>query len=185
MSDQASPPSPSSILSPEDEACRLVGSFLQNFALMEHAIDDGIRKLLKLEMGTADIICSIIPFAKKIDVLLSAENLLAELPDNARKTLLRETRSGVMSLNQNRIMYAHNSFSSSSSGGVEFRRVVANGKLSISIITHTLDDVEKLCAETISIRRKIDQIVSTMKPYEPSLDFSDPRNSMYIPLLVF
>ena len=31
--------------------------------------------------------------------------------------------------------------------------------------------------------RELEQIVKELGPYKPSLDFSDPRNSQYLPLL--
>ena len=49
----------------ENVAQQLVGKFLQNFALMEQALDMGIGKLLGLTGGANDIVCSNISFAKK------------------------------------------------------------------------------------------------------------------------
>ena len=47
----------------EADAQRLVGKFLQSFALMEQALDAGIGKLLGLEDGKDDVIAHVPVFA--------------------------------------------------------------------------------------------------------------------------
>jgi hypothetical protein len=168
---------------PESEAQRLVGQFLQHFALLEQALDAGIGKLLGLEGGKNEIVCSSIPFAKKLGVFFSSEGLLAAIPDAQRKNQLKETRSKIMALNQTRIMFAHNPFSANTDGGVSFRRVVADTKLQVSNVVLSSTDVLRLCEEAKRLVLQLGDLVSEMKPYLPSLDFSDPRNSGYIALL--
>jgi hypothetical protein len=48
----------------------------------------------------------------------------------------------------------------------------------------TSDEVFALCDKAHEISEKILALVAEMKPYVPSLDFSDPRNSMYALLLL-
>jgi predicted ester cyclase len=167
----------------EAEAHRLVGKFLQNYALLEQALDAGIGKLLKLEGAKNDIVCANIPFAKKIGVLFSAEEFLSEVPDAERKKKLKKLWSTMEELNQKRVMFAHNSFSSDGKGGISFRRVVAKKKLEVSDIPLTSKQVEKLCTDAVALAFQIEELVSDMKPFEARLDFSDPRNSGNLALL--
>lgn len=170
-------------LNPEAQAHRLVGQFLQNFALLEQALDTGIGKLLGLDGGKSDIVCSSIPLAKKLGVFFSAEGLLGALPDAQRKRRLKDTRSDILTLNQQRVMFAHNPFSASAGGGISFRRVVADTKLQVSTIILSAEEVERLCNDAKRLVSQLDELVSEMEPYVPSLDFSDPRNSGYLALL--
>jgi hypothetical protein len=158
---------------------RLVGLFLQSFALLEMAIDAGIGKLLNLDSQQNDIVCSSIPFAKKLGVFFTAEGLLSTLPDNIRKSKLKDTRSSIHGLNQKRVMFAHNPFATTSTG-VEFRRVVADTKLDVSMVSLTSSEVHALCRKCITIAGELDTLVATMEPYAPSADFRDPRNSQYL-----
>ncbi|MEO9297057.1 hypothetical protein [Devosia alba] len=166
-----------------DKANRLVGRFLQHFALVEEAIDSGLTKLLGLDSGVSDIVAANVPLAKKIDILFSAENLLAEMPDSERGSLLKKTRSQVLSLNNNRIIAAHCRFDAIEEGAIVFRRVVAKGKLKIESVEWDEGDVERFCTDATVAAAAISTIVSELIPYQPRLDFSDPRNSMYLPLL--
>lgn len=150
---------------------------------MEQSLDRGIGKLLNLKGGVADIICSNIPFAKKQDVFFSAEGLLAAKPDKVRKSELKKLWNSIQYLNEKRVMFAHNPFSASDSG-IAFRKVVAKKELKISVVNLTSDEVFALCDKAHEISEKILALVAEMKPYVPSLDFSDPRNSMYALLLL-
>jgi hypothetical protein len=167
----------------ETRAHQLVGQFLQNFALMEQALDSGISKLLGLDGGKADIVCSSIPFAKKVGVFFSAEGLLAKMPDGRRKLALKSARSKIMELNNKRLMFAHNPFLAESDG-ISFRRVVADTKLAVSNVILTKHDVSGLCDQAANLVTQLDNLVEEMQPYTPSLDFSDPRNSAYVTLIL-
>ncbi|MEZ5655546.1 MAG: hypothetical protein R3E04_06640 [Sphingobium sp.] len=164
----------------EAEAQRYVGKFLQHFAETEQALNSGIGKLLGLAGGKVDIVCSSIPFAKKVNVFFSAEGLVASLPDSERRKRLKEIRSKIMSLNETRVIFAHCPFSSTEKG-VTFRRaVVREVKLSVTDIRKSWNEIEQLCYQADKLVRDLQELVSGMKPYKPSLDFSDPRNSGYL-----
>ena len=167
-------------LDPETEAHRLVGQFLQDFALLEQGLDAGIGKLLGLDDGRNDIVCSSIPFAKKLGVFFSAEGLLAAIPDAQRKKRLKETRSKILDLNRERVMFAHNPFSAGKDGIITFRRVVADTKLQVLSVARSPSKVEEFCEEAKQIILQLDDLVRDLKPYVPMLDFSDPRNSGFI-----
>ena len=175
MSDTSTPDEP--------EAHRLVGKFLQSYAVVEQALDAGIGKLLELEGAKNDIVCSSIPVAKKIGVLFSAEGILSEVPDAERKKRLNKLWSEIEKLNQQRVMFAHNSFSSDGKGGVSFRRVVAKKKLEVSDISLTSAQVDKICTDAKALAIQIEELIRDMKPFKARLDFSDPRNSVFLALL--
>jgi hypothetical protein len=44
-------------------------------------------------------------------------------------------------------------------------------------------DCSGMFAEIEDIRKNLHAVAQTIAPYYPSLDFSDPRNSMYIALI--
>lgn len=169
-------------LDAETEAQTLVGKFLQNFAQLEQALDQGIAKLLGLQGGAEHIVCSSIPFAKKLGVFFSSEGLLGSLPDAKRKARLSKTRSAILEMNTRRVMFAHSPFSSAGSGRIVFRRVVADQKLSISSVELTAVQIDTFCAQLQGLGVEIESLVVEMKPFAPALDFSDPRNSGLIAL---
>jgi hypothetical protein len=170
---------------PLDEACRLVGMFLKHYAIMEQALDLAIGKLLGLQGATIDIISASIPVAKKVDVLLSAEKFLAAIPEKGRENFLEKTRKDILKLNNDRVIIAHCPFEPGPDGGVSFRRVVVtSGQLKITNVTSSLEEVESKCELAVELADALNGVVAEMKPYEPSLDFSDSRNSMYIPLIL-
>ena len=162
------------------EAQRLVGSYLQDFAQLEAALDDGIGKLLGFDGSTRDIVCSSLPFAKKVQVFFSAENYLATVPEAERRARLKDASKRTFQLNDKRVIFAHCAFASDAAGAVTFRRVVANGKLSVSNVTITSGEVQSLRLEAQELAVELVALVEEMKPFVPSLDFSDPRNSMYL-----
>lgn len=166
----------------ETKAHRFAGKFLQAFALMEQALDNGIRKLLDLNRDQADIVCSSIPFGRKVDAFFSAEGVAASLPDIKRMKHLRKTRGAIFELNTKRVMFAHNPFFSTEKG-IVFRRVVTDTKLQVLTVPLEWEDIEALCSEAYELARRLDELMVTMKPYVPSLDFSDPRNSGYAALM--
>ena len=171
--------SQSSDASSENIAQKLVGKFLQNFALMEQALDMGIGTLLGLTRRTSDIVCSNIPFTKNVNIFFSAKGLFAAIPDGKREKNLKAVRSEIMELNQMRVMFAHNLFQSHE-GGISFRRVVADNKLKVSTEFLTGKQVTEFCHRASNLVVRIDNLVNEMVPYTPTLDFSDARNSGYV-----
>ena len=166
-----------------DEACRLVGRFLRYYAIMEHELDLAMGKLLGLEEGIIDIIGANIPLFKKVDVLFSAEKFLAAVPEQDREKFLKKTKSGISKLNRTRIIFAHCPFDAGANGGVSFRRVTAGGELKVVMPDYSPPQIESECEMALSLAEDLRRVVAEMKPYAPSLDFSDTRNSLYIAFL--
>ena len=166
----------------DDEACRLVGRFLKHFSVLETAMDKGLGKLLGLEQGVVDILSTTIPFAQKVNTSLSAENLLAALPEKQRVKAIKGLHGAIYKLNDKRKLFAHLPFVPMDSG-VKFRRVIANGKYNIMEELFTATKIDELCLAALTVASELDGLIETMKPYEASTDFRDVRNSQYLPLL--
>ena len=164
------------------EAQRLVGQFLQNFALLEQALNAGIGKILDLNAAKTEIVCASIPYARKVELFFAAELHSASMPDLDRQKLLKEARGAALDLNKSRVIFAHHAFSSDGKDGVRFVKVT-NAKLEVSNVKLSPKEVEKLCERARETAARINLIAAEMKPYKPSLDFSDPRNSGYLVLL--
>jgi len=165
-------------------AFQQVGEFLYHFSLLEQQIDDGVGKLLGIGTGAVDIVTANMEFARKVSVLRSAENFKAAMPDEARKKTLKDTFGAIMALNDQRKIVAHCSFSpGKESGTVMFRRAVASKELKVETIEWSNKQFKDSFEEAKRITAGLRQLVDGMKPYEPSLDFSDPRNSGYLAIL--
>jgi hypothetical protein len=170
---------------PEEEkafqsACQQVGEFLYHFSLLEREMDEGIGKLLGIGAGVIDIVTANMDFSRKMRVLFSAEFAKAEMPDKSRKKLLDDTWSAITALNDERKIVAHNPFSPGEKSGVVFRRAVADKKLKVENIEWDDNKFKASYAKADKTREILHQLIENMVPYQPSLDFSDPRNSGYI-----
>ena len=162
---------------------QLVGRFLFEFALLETEVNKGIGKLFGLDDGRTSILAANIDFSRKVKILFSAESYIGESPDKTRAELVKRTRSKVLELNTNRVMLAHSLFEARPGNKVMFYRVVADDKLNVSEIVWDHSNFESRFLSIQDVRAWIVQIVETLKPYSPSLDFSDPRNSQYLSLI--
>lgn len=160
-----------------DEACRLVGRFLQSFATMEQAIDAVVGAVLDLKGGTVYVLAANIPFQKKVEILFAGERTVGAKPDKGRQLLLDRTRKAILALNDKRVIFAHCQFGPAQGSGVIFQRVVPKQILKVDPVAFTPDEVHQLCQKALATAADIKRIADEMKKYMPSLDFSDPRNS--------
>jgi hypothetical protein len=164
-------------------AFRQVGEFLYHFSLLEQEIDDGIGKLLGIGAGAVDIVTANMDFGRKVYVLRSAEGFKAAMPDSAREKKLKDTFKAIFALNDDRKIVAHCSFSyGQESGTVVFRRAVASKELKVENIEWDDKKFQESFTKADEVRASVHQIIEEMTPYQPSLDFSDPRNSGYLTL---
>jgi hypothetical protein len=165
-------------------AFRLVGEFLYHFAQLEREIDLALGLLLRIDLGALEVVASNMDFMRKVTVLWAAEGLLAEEPEPDRKQLLKRTWSSITTLNEDRKMAAHSMFEPDEDGsGVVFRRVVTRQGLAISSVRWTVVDVSEKVRKINQTIQSLREIVHEMRPFEPSLDFSDPRNSALFGLM--
>jgi hypothetical protein len=164
-------------------AFRQVGEFLYHFSLLEQEIDDGIGKLLGIGAGAVDIVTANMDFGRKVNVLRSAEDFKAAMPDTEREKKLKDTFSDIMALNDERKIVAHCSFSYvKQPGTVVFRRAVAAKELRVENIEWDDKKFKESFKKAERVRASVHQLIEEMKPYQPSLDFRDPRNSGYLAL---
>ncbi|HTN41580.1 MAG TPA: hypothetical protein VLZ84_10545 [Asticcacaulis sp.] len=114
----------------------------------------------------------------------SAEKSIFIIPDKKRGALLKKTFSSIKELNRIRVIFAHSHFDiSNNNSSLVFKRVTAKEQLKVEDVEYSLTKMNAIYAEIELIKSEIHQIIENMIPYKPSLDFKDPRNSMYIPLL--
>lgn len=163
-------------------AFRLVGEYLHWFAILEAELDQGIAKLFEIADGSLDVLTANMDFARKVKVVRSAEVYKAEMPDAERKKLLKDTFSLIMKLNDGRKIVAHCRFEASLEG-VVFRRAVAESRLRVEDVEWTQTTFERSYADIREATDNLRKLVAEMVPYQPKLDFSDPRNSGLIMLL--
>jgi hypothetical protein len=164
-------------------ACQQVGEFLYHFSLLEREIDDGIGKLMGIGAGAVDIVTANIDFARKVNVLRSAEVFTADMPDKTRSKFLKDTFSAIMSLNEKRKIVAHCMFSPGKQSAVVFRRAVASSRLQVEDVEWSDPQFRSVFAEADKATADMRRIIEELVPYAPKLDFTDPRNSMYAALL--
>ncbi len=164
-----------------DAANRLVGRFLQHFALVESALDDALSSLLGLKPEVSAVVMSNMTIYSKIDTFFASEKQLAAMPDGARKAKLRSAKGRISGLNDDRNIAAHCTFDGFGGGEfVRFHRVKAKGELKISDIDWSEADVEKKCCEATQLVKDIQDLISEMKPFEAFADGSDPRNIPFL-----
>jgi hypothetical protein len=158
-----------------------VGRFNYYFGRLEERLNAAITKLFKLDEVSADILTANIDFAKKVNIVRSAA--AAQNASRAEKWLTKEINeafSGVLGKNMDRQIVAHSTFEAHSSGGVAFERLVAREKLVRNQIVWTEQQFEQHFERMQSLERKLESVLRHIEPYRPKLDFSDPRNSMYL-----
>ena len=117
---------------------------------------------------------------KKIDTIQSMVSLQFEDKDGSLKKLLNKI-AGINSPHRQTVIHA--SFEPNGADGVKFTRVTAKGELEKEPKIWTAKDFKNHFAEMEKNAAKLEELVQNLKPYVPSLDFSDPRNSMYLAIL--
>jgi len=178
MSDEGPPPpidrDPLSI------ACELVGQFQYHFARIEQALNVGITILFGLNDIASDIVCANLDFVRKVNIVRSQVIMQFKDKDEYVNKLLGQI-SGINDPDRQTVI--HSSFEPHEDG-VKFTRLIAKKGLEHSPHIWPKKKFDDLCATMDSLARELEQIVKDLEPYKPSLDFSDPRNSQYLALLV-
>lgn len=165
-------------------ACQQVGRFFYHFSLVEQKIDEGIGKILDIEGAALSIVIANIDFVRKVNVLRCSESSKAAIPDKERKKFLQETFSGVLALNEQRKIVAHCPFYPGKDlGSVIFRRTVATKNLNVENVEWRAAEFGSYFQKARNLTKRLEDIVQNLVPYSPSLDFSDPRNSMYLGII--
>jgi hypothetical protein len=165
-------------------ACELIGRFSYHFSRLDEQLNSAIVHLFKLEEATADIITSNIDFARKLNIVHSAVNEQNASPEQEwlRKSI-KETFGALYAVNMERQVVAHSAFEPDDKDGVQFRRTVARGQLNRLDPHWSEDKFHKEFEKMQKLERELENVLRHIKPYRPSLDFSDPRNSMYLGIL--
>jgi hypothetical protein len=178
MSDEV-PPS-SSDRDPLSIACELVGRFQYHFARFEQALNTAITTLFGLNDIASDIICANLDFTRKLNIVRSQ----VIMQFNDKNEYVTGLLGQIFSINEPlRQTVIHSSFEPHGDG-VKFTRLIAKKGLEPS--THVWDKKKfgNLCATMDRVAVELEQIVKDLEPYKPSLDFSDPRNSQYLAVIL-
>jgi len=160
-----------------NEAFRLIGEFLYHFALLEREMDVGIGKVLSLDVKAADVVTASMDFSRKLKVLYSGENAAAAKPDRDREKQQEKLWGQIMGLNNDRVLVAHSGFEPHETSGVVFRYAKTDKTLKIEDIVWSAADFANRVERAKRYKYNLHQLIDEMKPYEPSADFSDFRNS--------
>jgi hypothetical protein len=166
---------------PIARTCELVGQFAYHFSRLEEQLNSAIIHLFKLDQDTADIITSNIDFARKLNIVHSAVNEQNASPEQEwlRKSI-KEAFGALHAVNMERQIVAHSTFAPDEKDGVQFKRTVARGQLNRLDPYWSEEKFQKECERMQKLERELENVLRHIKPYRPSLDFSDPRNSMYV-----
>jgi len=149
-----------------------------HFSKIEAELNEAIRKLFELNPDSADTVCANIDFFKKINIVRSA--LTDQNADGSQAENIKKLFGQIAGINDDRLIAAHASFEANGVDGVKFTRPVARTGLERGSPIWT----EKYCVDLFSkmenVRIELHMLAQTIAPYYPSMDFSDPRNSMYL-----
>jgi hypothetical protein len=161
-------------------ACELVGRFQYHFSKIEKALDAGIAKVFSLNDGASTVLVANIDFKKKVDVIKAMATL--QFRDDGSLDKLLSEILGINSPHRQTVI--HSTFEPHDAGAVKFERVTTNsGKLKVDNSIWTAEDFAKHFSMMERVAADLNKVIAELKPYEPSLDFSDARNSTYITLL--
>lgn len=151
---------------------------------MEEQLNVAIAALFKLGEPAAEILTANLDFVRKVHIVQSAVNEQNASPDQAwlRKEI-KDTFGTILGVNTERQVVAHSAFEPGGGGGVQFRRTVAKGQINRQ---DPFWDEAKFAREFETMKRleaSLANVLRHIQPYVATLDFSDPRNSIFIPLL--
>lgn len=134
-----------------ENACLLVGRFMYHFALLEGAVNSGIKKLLGLKDLEGTIATSNMQFRSKIHILKSVVHL------KGGKSEALKDLDAIADFSATRNVIAHNIFGPEN-GGVRFLTAKAKGKLSFPTTIYSNADFLVLCRTASDLRAKMETI---------------------------
>ena len=145
-------------------------------------MNDAITKLFSLKSETADIITANMDFSRKVNVIKSALVDQTDLTVPLNKKTFDGTFSQIREVNDARLIVAHSTFEPNGDG-VRFKRIVARDGLKRQNPEWNALKFDNYRLQMVSLEHNLLAYIETLQPYQPSLDFSDPRNSQYLGLL--
>jgi hypothetical protein len=162
-------------------ACELVGRFQYHFSHIDQQLDAGIAKVFSLNEGATSVLVANIDFVKKVNIIRS----MVALQFNDKDGSLAKLMQDIAGINEpHRQTIIHSTFEPCGTDSVKFRRFVAKKKLQINEPVWTTEQFNNKFKLMERLATELKQLVNDLKPYKPSLDFSDPRNSQYFFLML-
>jgi len=164
------------------ETCELVGRYLYYFSRMELELDRCIMKVFCLKQDAANILTADMPIGAKLDIV--GAMIESQFSGKQRLSLLKILNK-IRDVNQeDRVTIAHSTFEAHGKDTVRFHRLtVKQGKRKLKSPAWTTTDFKKKFDKLEEWSSELRQLVNELEPYVPSLDFSDPQNSMYLALI--
>jgi hypothetical protein len=165
---------------PLARACELVGRYQYHFSKIEGQLDRGVAKVLGLKDGADDIVCANLDFIKKLNIIRSAVALQFTDTTGRLSTLLNRI-AGINTPDRQTVI--HSTFEPHGDG-VRFSRLIAKDELQRISQDWSENRFSQAYLNMQELTEQLEKVVAELKPYVPSLDFSDPRNSMYFHTLL-
>jgi hypothetical protein len=162
---------------PFDVACQLVGRFQYHFSKIEAAMNLGVAKVLDLNDHARDIVCANLDFVKKLNIIKTA--VAIQFVDKGGDVDVLLNRAAGIN-NPDRQTVIHSTFEPHGDGVRFIRIITKNGQLERQTKDWDSGHFKSVFGRMESIAVELERVVGELKPYKPSLDFSDPRNSMYL-----
>jgi hypothetical protein len=165
---------------PLGTACELVGRFQYHFSRIDKALDVGIAKVFSLDDAAAAVLLANMDFMRKVNII-RVMSALQFTDDGSLAKLLSEI-AGVN--NPHRQTVIHSTFEPEGDDSVKFRRTTTSH---VELVTKesvwTSSDFAKRFAEMHRLATELEKVIAALQPFTHSLDFSDPRNSMYLAMI--
>lgn len=169
------------------EGYAFVGQFFHAFAQLEQRLDAALANVLKLDDAARLIVADNMPIQGKVNALRSI--IVANFSDANGKQLAKkdaklDVLKRVMAVNQStRVKLAHKPFEVSGGKIVFFDASTKSGELKHTNLEIAKADFASKLSELRRIADDLGDLVEGLTLFEPSLDFSDSRNSGLIALL--
>ncbi|MEW9808773.1 hypothetical protein ABUE31_22565 [Mesorhizobium sp. ZMM04-5] len=132
---------PFASLEPNVRAYALVGYYLNGFGMMEHALNECIRKALKLDFAQGVIVTRNMQFRSKVNVLRTLINHAISDPDEQKR--YDKFALAISGMGDERNIVAHDWFGPDETGdGISFFVTKAKGKLGFPDIVWSIEQVD-------------------------------------------
>ena len=162
-------------------ACEWVGQFFYHFSRMERELDSCIGKVFELKIGPTSILTAKMSVAAKITIVSA---MIESQMSGPKRTQLQKLLNKIWAINDDRVVIAHSTFTAAENNSVKFERLSLNKDgYELKTPIWTKSDFDRRFKHMEKWSTTLGNLVEQLEPYVPSLDFSDPRNSMYAALL--
>lgn len=158
-----------------DEACRLVGRFMNHWALLESGLNTAITKLLGMKVLEGTIVANNMQCRSKIHIIKTMINLIG-----ARSQWLPgaiKNIDAIANMSDKRNTVVHVPFAPHSKGGVEFLPIKAKGKLTFPDMIWKKTDFNEHCNRIAELSNELDETVRQLSVTRSFFEFAASKGS--------